>query len=184
MRDSSIVVAVGPAGCGKTMLATLAARQQHAEEGKRVVVTRPIRGVEEEYGYLPGSIDTKFAPWLHPVREHLHGCPAEVAPLAFMRGRTFTNAFVVADEMQNASVEQVKMLLTRIGPGTTVVITGDPDQCDVPESGLVDLLARLSDNKTLKHLRVVRLTDRDVRRHPAVREVLTLYRRESPGTAC
>jgi len=164
-----IVVVTGPAGTGKTMLACRCAN----EDGRRVLLTRPITS---EYGFLPGDIDSKFKPWMAPMLDHLDERGVEVVPLGFMRGRTFTNAYIVADEMQNSSVEQMKMLLTRVGANCKLVVAGDPLQSDLDETddGFADLLRRMQgrDMQTVAH---VCMGLEDVMRSEAVKEVLRLY---------
>lgn len=183
--DRPVVVAIGPAGTGKTMLACREAQRQYTEGlVGRILVTRPIRGVSgEDCGFLPGDIDSKFAPWMIPVFDCFPSAAVsrhvEVAPLGFMRGRTLSDCFVVCDEMQNATTDQIKMLLTRIGRGTKVVLTGDLDQTDIEEdSGLADLVQRMRTAESLQHLELVELDECDIHRHPVVNEVLSLYRKQ------
>ena len=188
---TSIVVAVGPAGTGKTYLAMLAAiRALRCREVDRIVLTRPAVGVEDErHGFLPGDLISKMEPWTRPLldvaREFysprdivkmLEDQIIEISPLAFMRGRTFKNAWVLADEMQNATPAQVKMLMTRIGSGSKIVITGDIEQTDrrVADNGLLDLCQRL-EHQGIKGLSVVRLTGQDTQRHPMITQILELY---------
>ena len=154
--DQSIVVTAGPAGTGKTYLAMLAAvKAFRAGDVDRIVLTRPAVGVEgEEHGFLPGDLNQKMDPWVRPLtdilREYykqqdiaamLEEQTIEIAPLGFMRGRTFKNAYIIADEMQNATPNQCKMLMTRIGENSKIVITGDIEQADriKGNNGLADL---------------------------------------------
>jgi len=186
-----IVVAIGPAGTGKSYLAMLAAiRALRTGECERIVLTRPAVGVDDErHGFLPGNLTAKMEPWTRPLfdilREFYH--PREVAkmlddgvieisPLAFMRGRTFKNAWIVADEMQNATPNQMKMLLTRIGQGSRILVTGDVEQTDRTHvnNGLLDLAAKLRSRQS-HGLTVCELTARDVQRHPVITTVLDLY---------
>jgi len=154
---------------------------------KKMILTRPIVSVDEELGFLPGNIDEKMDPWTRPMFDILEryysksqithmvkSKTIEIAPLAYMRGRTFEDCFIIGDEMQNTTCNQMKMMLTRLGENSKMVITGDADQCDVPESGLVDFIHRMSDRE-LEYLDHIVLSDEDIQRHPAVKEVLTLY---------
>ena len=186
-----IVVTAGPAGTGKTYLAMLAAvRAVREGEVDRIVLTRPAVGVDDEkHGFLPGDLNQKMDPWVRPLtdilREYyrqpdiakmLDEGVIEIAPLAFMRGRTFRNAFIIADEFQNSSAAQVLMLMTRIGEGSKIVITGDAEQADHKRgsNGLVDLCERLQ-RGGVKGISVCNLDDRDVQRHPIIKDILKLY---------
>lgn len=190
--STHISVAVGPAGTGKSYLATLTALKS-LRQGRcdRIVLTRPAVGVEDErHGFLPGDLIKKMEPWTRPlldiIKEFYH--PREVArmiddeiieisPLAFMRGRTFKNAWIVADEMQNATPNQLKMLMTRIGEGSRIVITGDIEQTDKSSAnnGLQDLASRLRSNP-VSGIVLSELTARDTQRHAIINTVLELYR--------
>ena len=186
-----IVVALGPAGTGKSYLAMLAAmRDLRAGRCDQIVLTRPAVGVEDErHGFLPGDLTRKMEPWTRPlldiIKEFYH--PREVArmiddeiieisPLAFMRGRTFKNAWIVADEMQNATPNQMKMLLTRIGSGSKIAVTGDVEQTDrtATNNGLLDLAQRVL-KQPIDGLRVCELGSRDIQRHPIIDSVLRVY---------
>lgn len=189
--DKHIVVAVGPAGTGKTYLAMQAA-VKNLREGAcdRIVITRPAVGVEDEkHGFLPGNLTAKMEPWTRPlldvVQEYyrpqdiaalIESQVIEIAPLAFMRGRTFKNAWIVADEMQNATPNQVKMLMTRIGCNSKIVITGDIEQADRRggDNGLWDLCERLR-AQGVSGIDLCKFTARDVQRHPIIADVLRLY---------
>ena len=190
--DRTIVFATGPAGTGKTMLAVMAAiRAYKAGEVKKIVITRPAVGVDDEkHGFLPGDLNSKMEPWTRPIMDVMmeYYSPKDVArmldeqvieisPLAFMRGRTFKNSWIIADEMQNATPSQMKMLLTRLGEGSKMVVTGDTRQADRREddNGLLDFKRLVSDYTNLKYIAGVEFTGRDVHRHPAVVEVLKLY---------
>ena len=186
----NIVVATGPAGTGKTYLAMLAAikafRLGHCE---RIILTRPAVGVDDEkHGFLPGDLNSKMEPWTRPLfdvlREYysakevtmmLENQTIEISPLAFMRGRTFKNAWIIADEMQNATPSQMKMLMTRIGENSKIVITGDVEQTDrtVHNNGLIDLCKRLETKR--EGLAVCYMTNKDIQRHPIIDTVLELY---------
>ena len=185
----SIVFAIGPAGTGKTMIAV-----QHGiklfQEGivDKIIVTRPAVSVDEDLGFLPGDLNEKMAPWTRPifdvlaeyyqkrdVTKMLEEGTIEISPLAYMRGRTFKNAYIVADEMQNATQNQMKMLLTRLGEGSKMVVTGDLAQADrLNDNGLITFCNLLGGHK-YKHIDVVQFDQRDIERHEAVKEVLEIY---------
>lgn len=186
-----IVVTVGPAGTGKTYLAMQAAVKALKEGAtERIVMTRPAVGVEDEkHGFLPGNLVAKMEPWTRPLldvmREYyrpqdimsmIDDQVIEIAPLAFMRGRTFKNSWVIADEMQNATPAQVKMLMTRIGSNSKIVITGDVEQADRQrgDNGLMDLCERL-EKGGVNGIAVCALDQRDVQRHKIIGSVLKLY---------
>jgi phosphate starvation-inducible PhoH-like protein len=188
----NIVFATGPAGTGKTMLAVLAAlRAYNTSEVNKIVITRPAVGVDDEkHGFLPGDLNSKMEPWTRPIMDvmmeyfspkdiarMLDEQTIEISPLAYMRGRTFKNSWIIADEMQNATPNQMKMLLTRLGNGSKLVVNGDTRQTDRRESdnGLLDLKNLVSTKGALKYIAGVEFTSRDVHRHPAVVEVLKLY---------
>jgi len=190
-QDQSIVVAVGPAGTGKTYLAMLAAvRAFRSGEAKRIILTRPAIGVEDEqHGFLPGNLVAKMEPWTRPLldvlREYyrqteiaamIDDGTIEISPLAYMRGRTFKHAWIIADEMQNATPAQMKMLLSRIGTESRIVVTGDVEQADRArgQNGLLDLCSRL-EHYPVTGMAVCRLTGRDIQRHPIIGSVLALY---------
>jgi phosphate starvation-inducible protein PhoH and related proteins len=183
----NLTLALGPAGTGKTYLAVTAAVEA-LEQGKvgRIVLTRPAVEAGESLGYLPGDMHEKLAPYLRPlydalneriggkrVRQLMSEGAIEIAPVAYMRGRTLNNAFVVIDEAQNCTYGQIKMLLTRLGWHSTMVLTGDPDQSDLLEglSGLLQIADRL---EAIAEIAVVRLDERDIVRHPLVGEMLTV----------
>ena len=185
-----VVIAMGPAGSGKTLFACQEAVERLSRKHVyRIVFTRPLISADEELGYLPGSMEQKMDPWTRPMFDILHGYYSsskvkqmvknqiiEISPLAYMRGRTFDDCFVIADEMQNSTANQMKMLLTRVGEGTKMVITGDIDQCDLKYGlgGLSDLVPRLN-GKELEYLEHIVLENQDVQRHPVVKEILDIY---------
>ena len=185
-----VVIAMGPAGSGKTLFACQEAVERLSRKHvDRIVLTRPLVSADEELGYLPGSMEQKMDPWTRPMFDILHGYYSsskvkqmvknqiiEISPLAYMRGRTFDDCFVIADEMQNSTANQMKMLLTRVGEGTKLVVTGDIDQCDIKYGlgGLSDLVPRL-EGKELEYLEHVVLEKQDVQRHPVVKEILDIY---------
>ena len=189
--DQHIVVTAGPAGTGKTYLAMLAAvKAFRAGDVDRIVLTRPAVGVEgEEHGFLPGDLNQKMDPWVRPLtdilREYyrqqdiaamLEDQTIEIAPLGFMRGRTFKTAYIIADEMQNATPSQCKMLMTRIGEGSKIVITGDIEQADriKGNNGLADLCQKLSEGG-VTGIAVCNLDNKDIQRHRIIDSVLKLY---------
>ena len=185
IREHHLTLALGPAGTGKTFLAISAAVEAF-EEGRvgRIILSRPAVEAGESLGFLPGDLQEKLAPYLRPLYDalsdrlggkRLRACIAdgtiEVAPIAFMRGRTLNNAFVVIDEAQNCTYGQIKMLLTRLGWHSTMVLTGDPDQTDLLPglSGLADIANRL---RVLGDVAVVDLAEADIVRHPLVASML------------
>ena len=189
-NNVNIVFAIGPAGTGKTIVSTLAGiRELKGGSIDKFVVTRPAVSVDEQHGFLPGTLQEKMAPWTRPIFDvfeeyytpdqieyMLNDNKVEIAPLAYMRGRTFKNSYIIADEMQNATESQMKMLLTRIGEGSKLVITGDLAQHDrgFESNGLKLFIERL-----LKHssdrIKLVQFDSHDIERHPVVDEVLRLY---------
>ena len=188
-----IVYSVGPAGTGKTMLAVLAGIKAYKEGAvEKIILTRPAVGVEDEqHGFLPGDLNNKMEPWTKPLMDVIleHYSPKEVArmleeqtieisPLAYMRGRTFKNAWIIADEMQNATPNQIKMLLTRLGDGSKIVVTGDTRQTDKrnAENGLLNLLELLQSHGETKYIQGMEFVSRDIQRHPAVKEVLHIFK--------
>jgi len=188
-----IVFATGPAGTGKTMLAVLAAMKAfRAGECSKIIITRPAVGVDDEkHGFLPGDLNAKMEPWTRPIFDimHEHYRPQditrmledqqiEISPLAYMRGRTFKNAWIIADEMQNATPGQMKMLLTRLGENSKLVVTGDTRQADRKENdnGLLDFQRLVGQYQDCKYVAGVEFTGKDIHRHPAVVEVLKIYK--------
>lgn len=185
IKDYSLTVAIGPAGTGKTYLAiTSAVEALERGEVERIILSRPAMEAGESLGYLPGDMHEKMAPYLRPlydalgdrmggkkVRQYIDDGTIEIAPVGFMRGRTLNNAFVVIDEAQNCTYGQLKMLLSRLGWHSTMVVTGDPEQSDLLDglSGLAPIAQRLD---SLKNVAVVRLDQGDIVRHPLVAEML------------
>ncbi len=191
MRTRDVVMSVGPAGTGKTYLAmAVAIASLNRHEVSRVVLTRPAVEAGERLGFLPGSMAEKVNPYLRPLYDALNDMMPmekasrliergviEVAPLAFMRGRTLNDAFVILDEAQNTTREQMKMFLTRLGFDSRAVITGDVTQIDLPkgtQSGLVEALEVLRD---VEGIGVQRFSDKDVVRHPLVQKIVVAYER-------
>jgi phosphate starvation-inducible PhoH-like protein len=189
-ESTSIVLAIGPAGTGKTMLAVQYGIKMF-QEGlvDKIIVTRPAVSVDEDLGFLPGDLNEKMAPWTRPIfdvlgeyyqkkdiAKMLEEGVIEISPLAYMRGRTFKNAYIVADEMQNATVNQMKMLLTRLGEGSKMVVTGDLAQADrLSDNGLINFCNLLEKTKYLEHIDIIQFDARDIERHNAVKEVLAVY---------
>ncbi len=188
IRDNIITFGLGPAGTGKSWLAVaMAVQALQAKRVQRIILTRPAVEAGERLGFLPGDLSAKIDPYLRPLYDALHDMVGaeqaklmlerqivEVAPLAFMRGRTLNNSFIILDEAQNTTPEQMKMFLTRIGFGSKVVITGDPTQVDVPDSrsGLVGLEPMLTG---ITDLEFVHLDTSDVVRHRIVSEIVAAY---------
>ena len=191
IRERMIVFGIGPAGTGKTYLAmAMAITAFKNDEVSRIILTRPAIEAGEKLGFLPGDLQSKVDPYLRPLYDALYeilGADAfmknmekgliEVAPLAYMRGRTLDNAYIILDEAQNTTPAQMKMFLTRMGVGSKVVVTGDVTQVDLPEktrSGLVDALHIL---KGIDGIAQVYLTEKDVVRHKLVQDIITAYER-------
>ena len=155
----------------------------------KIVVTRPAVSVDEDLGFLPGTLNEKMAPWTRPIFDvfaeyyqqkdiarMLEEGVIEISPLAYMRGRTFKNAYIVADEMQNATVNQMKMLLTRLGENSKMVVTGDLAQADrLNDNGLINFCNLLGERTAYRHIDIVQFDQRDIERHEAVKEVLKIY---------
>lgn len=185
----NIVFAVGPAGTGKTMLSTLAGiRALKSGEVKKIIITRPAVSVDEQHGFLPGTLVDKMQPWVLPILDYFYEYYTkqqvlamiengilEIAPLAYMRGRTFKHAWIIGDEFQNSTPSQMKMLLTRIGEGSKIVVTGDIQQHDrgFEANGLKDVMQRLQGRAGLA---MCEFTGRDVERHPIIDTVLDMYK--------
>jgi phosphate starvation-inducible protein PhoH and related proteins len=189
IHKHDIVFGIGPAGTGKTYLAVaMAVSALKKDQVSRIILTRPAVEAGEALGFLPGELEQKIAPYLRPLYDALRDMlepeeiersiarqTIEVAPLAYMRGRTLNNAFVILDEAQNTTTEQMFMLLTRIGPHSKCVITGDVTQIDLPtnkRSGVVEALQAL---KNIPGISIVYLHERDVVRHELVRSIITAY---------
>ena len=184
-----IVFGIGPAGTGKTLLAVQVAVKLFKEGAiDRIIITRPAVSVDEDLGFLPGTLEQKMAPWTRPIfdvlREYFNVKQiegmidegiVEIAPLAFMRGRTFKQSFILADEMQNATSNQMKMLLTRLGDGSQMAVTGDLNQSDkIKDNGLINFVNLLKSRNTSR-LDIVYFNHKDIERHEAVKEVLQVY---------
>ena len=189
IRSHTITLGIGPAGTGKTYLAVaLAVKAFKAHEVQKIILTRPAVEAGEKLGFLPGDLQDKVDPYLRPLYDalfdmfgaetfarHMEKGIIEVAPLAYMRGRTLDDAFIILDEAQNTTSEQIKMFLTRLGEGSKMVITGDITQIDLPEkrkSGLIEAM------KVLKHvgdIAQIRFTEKDVVRHKLVQDIIRAY---------
>jgi phosphate starvation-inducible PhoH-like protein len=197
IQKRDIVFGIGPAGTGKTYLAVaMAVAALKKEQASRIILTRPAVEAGEALGFLPGDLQEKITPYLRPLYDSLRDMldseeieravarqTIEVAPLAYMRGRTLTNAFVILDEAQNTTTEQMFMLLTRMGPNSKCVVTGDITQIDLPlnkRSGLVEALQAL---KNVPGVSFVYFNDRDVVRHELVRAVINAYQVHRSPTA-
>ena len=194
-ENVDLIVAIGPAGTGKTLFACLKAiTQLRNGEVNKLVVTRPVVPVEEDIGFLPGNIVKKMDPWTRPIFDlfleffskseldnYIYNNVIEISPLAFMRGRTFKNSFIIADEMQNSSPNQMKLLTTRIGINSKMVITGDLNQTDIGTiNGLQDFLNRLNNykngtNTTMENIKVVTFEKRDIERSDIVKNIIDIY---------
>ena len=192
----SILLGVGPAGTGKTLFACSAAVQEMKRGAiQKIILTRPVVSVEEDIGFLPGSLIAKMDPWTRPIFDilgefytqkdvdsMLHSGAIEISPLAYMRGRTFKKSFIIADEMQNSSPNQMLMLTTRLGQGSKMVITGDLKQSDrMTNNGLLDIMNRLRDYKgDSSSIKVVEMGVEDVERSAVVSKILDIYRDPEP----
>lgn len=190
--NKSIIFATGPAGTGKTLLAVLAAIKALKEgDIRKIVLTRPAVEVDNErHGFLPGDLNQKMEPWTKPIFDVLHEHFStretarmleeqilEISPLAFMRGRTFKHSWIIADEMQNATPSQMKMLLTRLGEDSRMVITGDVRQTDRKEgdNGLIDFDILMNKFGNSHYIDWIKFGNQDIERHPAVAEILRIY---------
>ncbi len=189
LKHNQLVFAVGPAGTGKTYTGVaIAVKALKEKEIKKIILTRPAVEAGENLGYLPGDLKEKLDPYMQPLYDALRDMiptvklnkllndkVIEIAPLAFMRGRTLDNAFVILDEAQNTTPAQMKMFLTRMGMNAKFMVTGDPGQVDLPRniiSGLKDALMILKDKKNIG---IVHLNEKDVMRHPIVKEIINSY---------
>ena len=189
--DTKIIISCGPAGCGKTLFACQKAiTDLKSETINKIIITRPVVSVDEEIGFLPGNLIKKMDPWTRPLfdvfLEHyskseldlmLMNGKLEICPLAFMRGRTFKHCFIIADEMQNSSPNQMKMLATRLGDKSRMVITGDLQQTDISkENGLHEFVRKIEKfNETSDIIKLIKLDSGDIERSDVVRKVLEIY---------
>ena len=194
MRENDLVFAIGPAGTGKTYLAVAVAVTLLRQGAiKKIVLVRPAVEAGEKLGFLPGDIAAKINPYLRPLldalndmmepeqaKRYMENDIIEIAPLAFMRGRTLNQAVIILDEGQNTTVPQMKMFLTRMGTGSKIIVTGDITQVDLPKqtrSGLTDASQRLKD---IDRIALVYLDEHDIVRHPLVQQVVRAYEEEKP----
>lgn len=189
IKNNNIVFGVGPAGTGKTYLAmAMAITAFKNNEVGRIIMTRPAIEAGEKLGFLPGDLQQKVDPYLRPLydalyeimgaesyQKNLEKGAIEVAPLAYMRGRTLDNAFIVLDEAQNTTPEQMKMFLTRIGYGSKAVITGDTTQMDLPEGKKSGLQESIKILQSIEGIGFITLTNKDVIRHPLVQKIILAY---------
>ncbi len=197
IKDNTIVIGVGPAGTGKTYLAVaMAVNAFRAKEVNRIILTRPAVEAGEKLGFLPGDLQSKVDPYLRPLydalfdmlgaenfNKYLERGNIEVAPLAYMRGRTLDDSFIILDEAQNTTPEQMKMFLTRMGFNSKVVVTGDVTQIDLPDgkrSGLVEVTKIL---KNMEQIKIVQFTGKDVVRHKLVQDIIRAYEKYEEAKA-
>ena len=197
IRKNTIVFAIGPAGTGKTYLAmAMAITALRNQEVQRIILTRPAIEAGEKLGFLPGDLQQKVDPYLRPLYDALHDIMGaenflknlekgviEVAPLAYMRGRTLDNSYIVLDEAQNTTPEQMKMFLTRIGFGSKAIITGDITQIDLPESGRSGLKDAVGILDNIEGIGLTELTAKDVVRHPLVQKIINAYEKRDARNA-
>ncbi|MBR1863157.1 MAG: PhoH family protein [Ruminococcus sp.] len=189
IRKNTIVLGIGPAGTGKTYLAVaMAVKAFKAHEVEKIILTRPAVEAGEKLGFLPGDLQNKVDPYLRPLydalfemlgpesfaRQQERGC-IEVAPLAYMRGRTLDNAFIILDEAQNTTNEQMKMFLTRLGFNSKIVITGDITQIDLPDNKKSGLIQAMNVLKDVDDIKINRFSEKDVVRHKLVQDIIQAY---------
>ena len=194
MEKEPLTFGLGAAGTGKTFRAVAGAlRSLRRGEGRRLVITRPVVEAGERLGFLPGDLQAKLDPYMRPIYDALseilgfedlakleESGVIEIAPLAYMRGRTLSNAFVILDEAQNTTIMQMKMFLTRMGQDSRMVVTGDPSQNDLDRgrtSGLMDAVRRL---RGFEGVGVVEFTGKDIVRHPLVEQIVRAYEQRAP----
>jgi phosphate starvation-inducible PhoH-like protein len=194
VKENDLVFALGPAGTGKTYISVaMAVRALKNKQVKKLIITRPAVEAGENLGFLPGDLKEKIDPYLRPIYDALHDMIpfeklqyymereiVEIAPLAYMRGRTLNNAFILLDEAQNTTPMQMKMFLTRMGPESKMIVTGDASQIDLPtrqQSGLKEAVRILGD---VKGIGILELNEKDVVRHRLVRDIIEAYRRDEP----
>lgn len=186
IKNFRLIFGIGPAGVGKTYIAaSMAAQALAKKEIEKIILTRPAVEAGERLGFLPGELDEKYAPYITPVREIfdqyfgksfvdllIKDGKIEAAPMAYLRGRTFKNCYVLLDEAQNVSSKQMKMFLTRIGEGCKVIVDGDPSQSDIFDSGLIDAVKR---TQYIPSVKIIEFSRKDVVRDDIVAEILQVY---------
>lgn len=192
-KKKTMVIAVGPSGTGKTSIACSTSLERLIDNQiTKIVVTRPMVSTGNEMGFLPGTMENKMDPWLTPLydnfldeinkkslEEYIHNNAIEICPLAYIRGRTFSSCWIIADEMQNSTSMEMKTLLTRVGENSKIIVTGDLDQCDLRQNGqkngLQDLIEKVKEKNSNKHTDIVTFDIDDVQRSDFVKYVLKLY---------
>ena len=193
VRKQDLVFALGPAGTGKTYVSVaLAVQALKNKDVKKIIITRPAVEAGENLGFLPGDLKEKIDPYLRPIFDALHDMiqgeklhyymengVIEIAPLAYMRGRTLNNAFILLDEAQNTTPMQIKMFLTRIGPESKVIVTGDRTQVDLPPRQTSGLIQAVEILRGVKGIGFVELDEKDVVRHPLVKDIIKAYKKHS-----
>jgi len=193
LKSSQIVISLGPAGTGKTYLAVAVALSMLLEKKvERIILSRPAVEAGEKLGFLPGDMKDKIDPYLRPLYDSLYDLidydkiqrkiesgSIEIAPLAFMRGRTLKNSFAILDEAQNATETQIKMFLTRIGENSKLVVNGDPSQIDLPNKNQSGLIKSQSILKNIKEISVINFDHQDVMRHPLVTKIVEAYQKNT-----
>ena len=191
IRHNTVVFGIGPAGTGKTYLAVcMAVQAMKQKQVDKIILTRPAVEAGEKLGFLPGDLQTKVDPYLRPLYDALQEMlgletyakfmergSIEIAPLAYMRGRTLSNAFIILDEAQNTTPEQMKMFLTRLGDGSKMVVTGDVTQIDLPEGKRSGLVRSVEILRGIEGIRIMELTAKDVVRNPLVMNIVRAYER-------
>ena len=192
-KKNQMVIAVGPSGTGKTSIAcSMSLERLFNKEISKIIITRPTVSTGNEMGFLPGTVENKMEPWLAPLydnfvdemnreslQRYIQNSTIEICPLSFIRGRTFSSCWIIADEMQNSTPMEMKTLLTRVGENTKIIVTGDLDQCDLNinggKNGLEDLLEKVEKNGKSKYTRIVTFTIDDVQRSDFVKYILKMY---------
>ena len=191
IENNTITFGIGPAGTGKTYLAVaMAVRAFRDEQVSRIILTRPAVEAGEKLGFLPGDLQDKVDPYLRPLydamfdmmgpenfQRNMEKGAIEVAPLAYMRGRTLDDSFIILDEAQNTTPEQMKMFLTRLGFNSKAIVTGDITQIDLPNAGRSGLIEAVKVLKNIDDIAIMRLTEKDVVRHKLVQDIITAYER-------
>lgn len=194
VKENDLVFALGPAGTGKTYISVaMAVQALKSKSVKKIIISRPAVEAGENLGFLPGDLKEKIDPYLRPIYDALNDMIPyeklsyymereiiEIAPLAYMRGRTLNNAFILLDEAQNTTPMQMKMFMTRMGPDSKMIITGDPTQVDLPSNQRSGLREAIRILKNIKGIGFVELTDKDVVRHRLVKDIIDAYSKETP----